>query len=69
MKCWLSEIFHAACVRFSRAWVDSFGKSRENGVALPMLAMKAEMKTQRTTRGIQALTLTELLVVNRLVIP
>jgi hypothetical protein len=56
-------------VRFSRAWVDSFGKSRENGVALPMLAMETEMKTQRTTRGIQALTLTELLVVNRLVIP
>jgi len=33
------------------------------GVALPMPAMETEMKTQRTTRGSRAFTLTELLVV------
>jgi competence protein ComGC len=38
-------------------------KSCNNRVALPMLAMETEMKTQPTTRGSRALTLIELLVV------
>jgi prepilin-type N-terminal cleavage/methylation domain-containing protein/prepilin-type processing-associated H-X9-DG protein len=61
---------HAWCVRFSRAWIDSSGqfgnssgKLSKNGVALPMLAMEAEMKTQWTTREGRGFTLTELLVV------
>src|SRR5208282_2447025 len=55
--------FHALCVKFSRAWVDSSGKSLTIGVALPMLAMETEMKTQRTTSRGRGFTLTELLVV------
>jgi prepilin-type N-terminal cleavage/methylation domain-containing protein/prepilin-type processing-associated H-X9-DG protein len=65
-----TDKFHARCVRFSRTWVDSSGqfgnssgKFSENDVALPMLAMETEMKTQRTTRGGRGFTLTELLVV------
>jgi hypothetical protein len=54
--------------QFSRAWVDSFGKSRKIGVALPMLAMKTEMKTQRTMGCGRGFTWIELLPVNRLVI-
>jgi prepilin-type N-terminal cleavage/methylation domain-containing protein len=50
-------------VKILRAWVDSSGKFRKNGMALPMLAMETEMKTQRTTRGDKGFTLTELLVV------
>ncbi len=50
-------------VKFSRAWVDSFRKTSKNGLALPMLAMGTEMKTQRATRDGRGFTLTELLVV------
>jgi prepilin-type N-terminal cleavage/methylation domain-containing protein len=50
-------------VKFLRAWVDSSGKFRKYGVALPMLAMETEMKTQPTPRGGRGFTLTELLVV------
>jgi prepilin-type N-terminal cleavage/methylation domain-containing protein len=50
-------------VKFLRAWVDSSGKFRKYGVALPMLAMETEMKTQPTPRGGNGFTLTELLVV------
>jgi prepilin-type processing-associated H-X9-DG protein len=59
----MPDNFHAARVRFSRAWVDSSGKYPKMGVALPMLAMETEMKLQPTTHGSRALTLTELLVV------
>jgi prepilin-type processing-associated H-X9-DG protein len=55
--------FHAAHAKFLRAWVDFSMKSRKNGMASAMLAMGTEMKTQRTTRGNRAITLTELLVV------
>jgi prepilin-type N-terminal cleavage/methylation domain-containing protein/prepilin-type processing-associated H-X9-DG protein len=50
-------------LKFLRAWIDSSGKSRNNVVALPMPAMEAEMKIQRTTRDGRGFTLTELLVV------
>ena len=53
----------AARVKISRAWIDSSGKSRKMGVALPTPAMETEMKTQRTIRGNRAITLTEVLVV------
>jgi len=50
-------------VKILRAWVDSSGKIRKNGMALPMLAVETEMKTQPTTSGGRGFTLTELLVV------
>jgi prepilin-type processing-associated H-X9-DG protein len=57
-------------VRFSRSWSDSSekttqdpAKSRKNGVALPMLAMETEMKTQPTICGGRGFTWVELLVV------
>ena len=58
-----SDNFHAGCVKILRAWIDSSGKFRTIGVALPMLAMETEMKLQPTTHDSRALTLTELLVV------
>jgi prepilin-type processing-associated H-X9-DG protein len=65
-----TDKFHAKRVRFSRTWIDSSGqfgnslrKFSENDVALPMLAMETEMKTQRETRGDRGFTRMELIVV------
>jgi type II secretory pathway pseudopilin PulG len=49
--------------KFSRTWVDSSGKFRKNQLALPMLAMETEMKTQPTPHGGIGFTRMELLVV------
>jgi type II secretory pathway pseudopilin PulG len=63
LKCRWPNNFCEARVKFPCAWIDSSGESRKMGLVLPKLAMETEMKTQRTTRGSRAFTLTELLLV------
>ena len=58
-----SENFHAACVKFSRDWIDSSGKFRKIERGIADAGNGTEMKLQLTTHGSRALTLTEWLVV------